>query len=61
LSFAKRTKLCGKRTHFSGKTANWIVNEGNGSYKDVIGAMKKVEALHKALGKGCKREVIVWE
>lgn len=53
----------GKRRgcHFSGKTPNWIVNEGNGSYKEVLWIMAIVKMLHFVLGKDCEEEVIKWE
>ena len=50
----------GKRVHFSGKTENWIINEG-GTYSDAIRAIRIVEELHKLLRKKCVREVVVWD
>lgn len=61
MAFAKKIKIGNKRVHFSKKTSNWLINEGGGTYKDAISAIKKVEFLHKLFGKKCKREVIVWE
>ncbi len=61
MAIAKKLRVGNKRVHFSKKTANWLVNEGDGTFKDAIGAIKKIEFLHKVLGKECKREVIVWE
>ena len=59
MNYAKKHKL-GAKVHFSGKTPNWIVNEG-GTFEDALTAIKKVELLHKLFFKKCKREVIVWE
>lgn len=50
----------GKKVHFSKKTSNWIINEG-GNFEDAIFVMRKVEKIHKVLGRKCEREVIVWE
>ncbi len=57
---ARKLKL-GKRVHFSGKTVNWMINEDHGSYSDAIKAIKKVEMMHRLLGRKIKREVITWE
>ena len=59
MNYAQKKKL-GSKVHFSGKTANWILNEG-GSFEDAMAAIKKVEFLHKISFKKCSREVIVWE
>lgn len=50
----------GGKVRFSKKTRNWILNCG-GTSADAIKTIKKVERLHKLLGKKCSREVIVWE
>lgn len=60
MAFVRKLRLGGKNAHFSGKTSNWIVNEGNASYEDVFNAIRKVEIIHKVLNKKCEREVIVW-
>lgn len=59
IDFVKKVGLGGK-VHFSKKTRNWILNDG-GTSADAIKTIKKVEKLHKLLGKKCSREVIVWE
>ena len=59
MRFAKKYELGGK-VHFSGKTLNWIVNEG-GSFDAAIHTIEKVEQLHKLLLQPCRREVVVWE
>lgn len=59
MQVVKKLKL-GKRVHFSGKTLNWILNEG-GTYADAIKAIKKVESIHKIFGKKCVREVVIWD
>lgn len=59
--FARKIKLGDKTVHFSKKTVNWLQNESNGTFKEAISAIKKVEYLHKIFGKQCKREVITWE
>ena len=61
MTIAKKIKIGNKRAHFSGKTENWIIKKDDGTFSDVERAIKKVEFLHKLLGKECKREVIVWK
>lgn len=56
----KKFKI-GNRVHFSGKTVNWILNENHGTYHDAINAIRRVERLHRFLGKKTMREVITWE
>ena len=46
---------------FSGKTSNWLLNTGNGTYKDAIKVINRVELLHKMINLKCKREVVTWE
>ncbi len=59
MNLIKKRQL-GKKVHFSGKTQNWLLNDG-GDYDCAINAIKKVEMLHRLLLKKCIREVIVWE
>lgn len=55
-------KLCRKGSaHFSEKTVNWIVNDGNGSYKQAKRSISLAARLHKLFGKPCKIEVRIWE
>ena len=59
MNYARKRRIGGK-VHFSGKTPNWLLNEG-GSYNDAISAIRRVERIHKLLFRKCKREVVVWE
>lgn len=61
MRLARKLKIGNRSVHFSGKTSNWIVNKEKGDFSDVMNAMRKVEFLHKILGKECKREVVVWD
>jgi len=61
MEIAKKMRLGNKKIHFSAKTANWIINEQQGTYNDAIKAIKRVEFLHKIFHEKCEREVIVWE
>ncbi len=61
MSVARKLRIGCKKVHFSGKTINWIINEGNGSYAEVKDAIHKVEHMHKLFGKKCELEVIIWE
>lgn len=58
---AKKLRIGNQKVHFSEKTPNWLINEGGGTYEDAIAAIRKVEFLHRLLGKTCCREVITWE
>lgn len=46
---------------WSAKTANWIVNKGNASYKDIKTLIKMSIVLHKIFFQKCEQEVIEWE
>ncbi len=61
LQLTQKLKIGNRKAHFSGKTVNWILNEDKADFSDVMSAMRKVEFLHKILGKKCKREIIVWD
>ncbi len=62
LGFLRRTSFGSKKgCHFSGKTSNWILNEGEGTFKQTIKLIKKAEFLHKCIGKKCEPEVEIWE
>lgn len=50
----------GKGVHFSKKTANWIINEGGGSFSQADRQIKKVMRIHRLLRKECFPEVIIW-
>lgn len=45
---------------FSRKTGNWILNRG-GSYKDVRFLLSAVIRMHKALGRKCQPEIMIWD
>ena len=62
IRFAKRLKMGNKKgIHFSRKTGNWLVNEGNGTYREAIRQIKRIERVHKLFRKKCDREVILWD
>lgn len=41
--------------------ANWLINCGNGTYKEAMSIILKCERLHKLFGKPIEREVQIWE
>ena len=45
---------------WSAQTPNWIINNGNASYKDVKSLIKMSMFLHKILFQKCEQEVIEW-
>jgi UDP-N-acetylmuramate dehydrogenase len=50
-----------KGVSFSGKTANWLLNEGEGTYSQAILLINRVERTHKIIGKQAIPEVIIWK
>lgn len=46
---------------WSKKTDNWISNDRNGRYKDVVKLIRIVQILHRLLNKKCCREVIIYK
>lgn len=61
LTIAKMFRIGKKKgAHFSGKSSNWIVNSGAGTFNQVISIIKIVEMLHKIIKKDIKREIIIW-
>lgn len=61
MEIIRRVPFGKKNVHFSGKTGNWIVNEKEGTFKDVCSCMEKAEKLHALLGKKCMPDVIIWK
>ncbi|ODM28013.1 hypothetical protein A7W90_00695 [Clostridium sp. Bc-iso-3] len=47
--------------HFSKKTPNWILNEGNGNFRDVIRLIEIVQKIHKFTHQECRLEVNIWK
>lgn len=47
--------------HFSKKTSNWMINEGNGTYADALILIRFVCAIHKLFHKRCIPEVQIWD
>ena len=46
---------------FSKKTSNWIINNGDGSYKQVCVLIDKVIKIHRILKKDILLEVVRWD
>lgn len=47
--------------HFSTKTRNWIVNDGDGNFRQAKRIIRLVTLAHRLLNKKCQLEVIVWD
>lgn len=45
---------------YSAKTANWMLNEGAGTFRQASGLINLVRFLHKVLGKSCRTEIVIW-
>lgn len=60
--FVRNISIVNKKgIHFSKKTPNWMVNKGEGTFKQAIKIIKRVEYLHRIIGKKAVPEVIIWE
>lgn len=46
---------------FSKKTSNWMLNNGNGTYKEAEFLINFVKKLHKIFNKKCELEVRIWK
>ncbi len=46
---------------YSKHTPNWLLNKGNGNFRQAIKLINLVEIMHKFLGKKAIREVIIWK
>lgn len=45
---------------FSGKTANWLLNKGEGTFDQAIKLINTAKSIHKVIGKKAVTEVIIW-
>ena len=61
MAILKRIKFGKSNIHFSEKTANWILNEGNATFKEAKGILNCVKLMHKMVRRECQLEVIIWE
>lgn len=50
-----------KGCHFSTKTANWMLHEKGGSFRQAVSCINTIKTLHKLAGKKCETEVRIWE
>lgn len=46
---------------FSGKTDNWLINCGDGTYGMAIKRINAVKKIHRILHRECATEVIIWD
>ena len=46
---------------YSKKTSNWLINKGNGSYKQATDLIEKAIRIHRLLGMSIVLEVIKWD
>ncbi|WP_308636705.1 FAD-binding protein [Paenibacillus silvisoli] len=46
---------------YSKKTANWMLNNGDGTFKQARKLINNVEKLHRLIGKKAVPEVIIWD
>ena len=53
-------KYSGK-VRFANNNANWLVNEGGGTYKDAMTIINRCKKLHKLAFQKLECEVIIWD
>ena len=58
MEIIRREPFGKKNVHFSGKTVNWIVNEKEGTFKDVCSCMEKAENFMPCQGKNACRKLL---
>lgn len=46
---------------YSSKTTNWLLRGEKGTFKQAIELINRVKKMHKALGRPCSVEVVIWE
>lgn len=46
---------------YSKKTANWMLSDKEGKFKDAVSLIRRVQTIHKVLRKKAIPEVIIWE
>lgn len=46
---------------YSNKTTNWIVNRGEGNFRQAIKMIELTEKVHKILHQKIEREIVVWK
>ncbi len=46
---------------WSAKRGNWLINDGNGSFKQAFGLIKRCKTVHRIFQKQAEEEVIIWE
>lgn len=62
MNLMKKISSSNKKTgiHFSKKTTNWIQNRGEGTFKEAMHLIQRVELMHRLLGKPVKLEYKIW-
>lgn len=62
MEFIRRiSKKTNKSVHYSSKSANWLINEGDGSFDEAMRCITYVKKIHKLFKLKCKEEVIIWK
>lgn len=57
----KVLKLGKGRVTFGKTNKNWLVNQGNGTYRDAIKIINTCKHAHRLFGKEARCEVVLWE
>lgn len=62
MKLIKRFRLCHSgEVAFSAKTSNWLVNEGNGTFKQAVKVIRRAIRINRLFGKKAELEVIIWK
>jgi len=60
-TYDKVRKLGKGRVTFGEKNKNWLVNRGDGKYRDAIRIINTCKRVHRLFGKEARCEVVIWE
>lgn len=50
-----------KGVHFWKNTCNWLVNGGNGTFKEAYKIIETSEKIHKLLHQDIMCEIVIWK
>lgn len=60
-AYDKVRRLGKGRVTFGKTNKNWLVNHGDGTYRDAVRIINTCKRAHRLLGKEAKCEVVLWE
>ena len=62
MKLIRRFRLCHSgEIAFSGKTLNWLVNKGDGTFKQAVKVIRRAACINRLFGIKAELEVIIWK